>query len=84
MEEETKRAIEDAIISAHLKLAHKIINRAARDVKPDNHGNFAKFGGEAQAFFASEGFLWLLQLIGCESGSLEDIAGQIAMRAFGL
>lgn len=76
MEEETRRAVEDAIISAHLKLAYKIIKMAIRDIsyRP----------AEAWAFLHSEGFPWFLWVIGCEPEDVEDIAGRIAMRAFGL
>ena len=76
MEEETKRAIENAIIAAHLKLAYKIIKMVIRGAsyRP----------AEAWAFLHSEGFLWFLQLLGCEPEDLERVAGRIAMRAFGL
>ena len=76
MEEETRRAVEGAIIAAHLKLAHKIIEVAIRDAK--------RRPGEAECFLFSDGFLWLLWLIGIEPDDLEDLASLIAMQAFGL
>lgn len=74
MQEETKRALKGAVNSGYLHLAHAIIKRAARDAKAPLRKD--------QAFFASEGFLWLLLVIGCEPENLEDIAGRIAMQAF--
>lgn len=75
MEEETKRGIEDAIIAAHLRLAHRIIKMATKDAKYRH--------AEARGFLSSEGFLWFLWVIGCEPENLQSVAGRIAMRAFG-
>ena len=69
MNRETEKAIENAIIAAHLRLAYKIIKIAIRD--------------KDQALFCSEGFLWLLMVIGCEPMDLERVAGRIAMQAAG-
>lgn len=97
MEEETKRAVEDAIIAGHLKLAHKIIKMATRDARPSprtgrytnaayaiaGSAGFAEPRDEVQAFLCGEGFLWFLQLLNCEPGRLEEVAGRIVLQAFG-
>ena len=97
MEEEAKRALEGAINSGYENLICAIIRMAARDARPSPHtghytnaayaiadcGGFTEPRDEVQAFFCSKGFLWLLWLIGCEPGGLRDIAGRIAMQAFG-